>query len=141
MANDTAAKLGLSLEVGGLAYENIDTAKTLAVADNGVIQNVVADAIVITLPATVVGYCFTVRNGGAPKTSSAAGTGDNGSVLVSVAPNASDNIAAGSQTAADNKAYNNTKATAQVGDYITLVGDGVNGWMITEYKGIWLRAA
>src|ERR1035437_4897039 len=109
MANDTTAKVGLTLHgTGGELYENIDTSKTLAVADCGVVQNIVADSQTITLPATVVGYTFTVRNAGAAVTSGPAGTGANGTVAVIVAPNASDLIAGGSWTAADNKALTNT---------------------------------
>lgn len=142
MANDTTAKLGISLHgTGNNVYQNIDTNKTLALADCGIIQNVVADGITITLPATIAGAYFTIRNGGVPKTSAAAGTGDNGSILVTVAPNASDQIAGLAFTAADNKAALNTKATAQVGDFITLVADATNGWCVTSAKGIWARAA
>lgn len=144
MANDTTAKYGISLHgTGNQPYENIDTSKTLTAADSGLVQNVIADAITITLPATVVGMCFTIRNGGVPKTSAAAGTGDNGSVLVKVAPNASDQIAGLAFTAADNKAAQNTKATAQVGDFITLMGDGTAGvgWNVVASKGIWAREA
>ena len=142
MANDTTPQVGISLHgTGGQLYENIDTAKTLAEADNGVIQNVIADAITITLPATVVGTTYIIRNGGVPKTSGPAGTGDNGSVLVTIAPNASDKIMGAGFTSADNKAALNTKATAQVGDYMVLVGDGVNGWMVQSYKGVWARQA
>jgi len=142
MANDTSVKVGLTLHgTGGLNYENIDTAKTLAIADCGVIQNVVADSQTITLPATVVGYSYTIRNGGVPKTSGPVGSGDNGSLAVTVAPNAADLVAGGAWTAADNKSIVNTKATAQAGDYIKLVADGVNGWMVTEIKGIWAKTA
>lgn len=138
MANDTTVSLGLG---SGVAYENIDTAKTLAVGDNGVVQNVIADGITITLPATSAAglYHFTIRNGGAPKTGAPAGTGDDASVLVTIAPNASDKISGLAFTAQDNKAALNTKATAKVGDFITLVSDGVDGWTVVGARGIWAR--
>lgn len=143
MANDTTAQYGPSgkLELDGRAYENIDTNKTLTLADQGVIQNVIADGIVITLPATAAGSTFTIRNGGVPVSDGAAGTGSNGSVLVAVSPNASDKIQGLVFTAADNKDALNTKATSQVGDYITLVGDGVDGYNVVASRGIWAREA
>ncbi len=145
MANDVTNQVGMSLfNQGGIVYENIDTSKTLAVADNGIVQNVIADAITITLPATVVGMCFTIRNGGVPASSSVgAGTGSDGTVLVTVAPNASDQINGLNFSGADNKAALNTKATAKVGDFITLVADGTAGvgWQVLFARGIWARQA
>ena len=141
MANDTTVSVGLG---NGAPYENIDTSKTLAVGDNGVVQNVIADGITITLPATGAAglYYFTIRNGGVPASSAVGfGTGGDASVLVTVAPNASDKISGLGFTAADNKAALNTKATARVGDFITLVSEGVDGWTVVNSRGIWARAA
>ena len=139
MANDTTTSQGLG---NGVNYENIDTAKTLAVGDNGVVQNVIADGITITLPATGAAglYHFTIRNGGVPASSSVGfGTGADGSVLVKVSPNASDKISGLAFSAQDNKAAQNTKATSKVGDFITLVSDGVDGWTVVSARGIWAR--
>jgi len=143
MANDVTNQVGLSLHgTGGIVYENIDTSKTLALVDNGIVQNVIADGITITLPATTAGACFTIRNGGVPASSAlGSGTGSDASALITIAPNAVDQIAGLNFTAADNKAALNTKATARVGDYITLVGDGTNGWNVLYAKGVWARAA
>lgn len=141
MANDTTPSQGLG---NGIAYENIDTAKTLAVADNGVVQNVIADAITITLPSTSAAglYYFTIRNGGVPASSSVgAGTGSDGTALVTVAPAAADKISGLAFTATDNKAALNTKLTSKVGDFITLMSDGVDGWTVIAARGIWARAA
>lgn len=139
MANDTTVSQGLG---SGVNYLNIDTSKTLDLTDNGVVQNVIADAITITLPATTAGAVFTIRNGGVPASSSVgAGTGADGSVLVTVSPNASDKIQGLTFTAADDKDALNTKATARVGDYITLVGDGTDGWNVQSARGIWARQA
>jgi len=115
--------------------------KTLALADCGIVQVVKLDAITITLPATVAGAYFRIVNGGVPVSSGPTGTGSNGQVLVTVAPNASDQIAGLGFTAADNKAALNTKATANVGDFIELVADATNGWVVTRAKGVWARAA
>lgn len=137
MANQTA----VTQYIDGRPSLDIDTAKTLAITDCGVVQNVIADSIVITLPSTVVGYTFTIRNGGVKKAGAPRGTGDDGSVLVAVSPAAADMIVGQTWTGADNKDALNTKVTAKVGDEITLVGDGVNGWMITSVKGVWAREA
>lgn len=116
--------------------------KTLAITDQGVVQVVKTDAIVVTLPATVVGYSFTVMNGGVKASSSAAaGTVSDGTVLVALSPNAVDLIAGGQITAADDKDYLNTKATSHVGDEVTVLGNGTTGWNITRQKGVWAREA
>jgi len=137
MANQTT----VSQYIDGRPSLDIDTNKTLAITDCGVVQNVIADAITITLPSTVVGYSFTIRNGGVKKTSAPRGTGDDGSVLVSVSPAAADMIVGLTVAGVDNKDAQNTKLTAKVGDEITVVGDGVNGWMVTSVKGIWTKEA
>lgn len=145
MANDTTNQVGMTLfSQGGIVYENIDTNKTLTAADSGVVQNVIADGITITLPATVVGMVFTIRNGGVPASSSVgSGTGSDFSALVTIAPNASDQINGLNVTGADNKALLNTKATSKVGDFVTLVGDGTAGvgWNVLYARGIWARAS
>ena len=120
---------------------NVTTNKTLANTDCGIVQNVTADGITITLPATAVGQNFTIRNGGVTPTGFAAGATSDGSVLVTVAPNSADQIAGNGFTAADNKAALNTKATAKVGDEISLVSDTSVGWFVTNVKGTWARQA
>jgi len=102
--------------------------KTLDDGDCGVVQNVTADAT-ITLPATVVGYTYTIRNGGNGST--------DGTITINVSPNSADKIAGNGFTAADNKDAINTDG--RPGDEITLVGDGVNGWMIQSVQGTWTR--
>ncbi len=141
MANDTVPVQGLG---NGVNYLNIDSNKTLALADNGVTQNVIADGITITLPATSAAglYHFTIRNGGVPASSPVgAGTGMDASALITIAPNASDKISGLAFTPADNKAALNTKTTSRVGDFITLLSDGVDGWTVVSARGIWTRAA
>lgn len=120
---------------------DIDTNKTLADTDCGLVQNVIADAVVITLPATVVGYNFTVRNAGVKSTGGPKGTASDGTALVSISPNAADKIAGNAFTATDNKDALNTKATSRVGDEMQLVGDGANGYMVTKVIGTWAREA
>lgn len=120
---------------------SISADTTLALTDCGVVQNVIADGKVITLPATSAGATFTIRNGGVPVTSGPAGTGSNKSVLVTISPNASDKIQGNGLSAQDNKDLLNTKATSSVGDEVTLVGDGTDGWLIQSIIGTWAREA
>jgi hypothetical protein len=114
---------------------------TLTLADCGTVQNVIADGKILTLPATSAGACFTIRNGGVPASNGPAGSGSNESVAVTISPNSSDKIQGAGLSAADNKDLINTKATAQVGDEVTLVGDGGDGWIIQSQIGIWAREA
>lgn len=137
MANPTTL---YTLPDGRIAV-NVTEAKTLAITDVGVVQNVIADAITITLPATVVGYHYTLRNGGVPVTSGPAGTGADGSLALTVSPNSADLIAGMQVTAADDKDFVNTKTTARVGDELRLLGDGTNGWKVTYVKGTWAKEA
>lgn len=138
MANST------TLYVGADARTQVDVTenKTLALTDQGVVQNVITDGITITLPSTTVSNTFTIRNGGVAASSSVgAGTGSDFSCLVTIAPAAADKIQGMQITAADNKALLNTKATAKVGDFVTLIGDGVDGYNIDRIRGTWARAA
>lgn len=105
--------------------EAVTGAKTLDEGDSGVIQNVTATATV-TLPATVVGTTYIIRVG-------ALG------ITVSVSPNASDKIMGNGFTSADNK---DLVFTSQpVGAFVKLVGDGVNGWFVTQISGTATREA
>lgn len=119
--------------------------KTLAATDQGIIQNVIADAVTMTLPATANGLAFTVRNGGVPKTSAPAGTGASGTILVTVAPAAADAVAGNNFVATINKGAQNTKATSIVGDEITVRGTGTAGvtaWQLSNpVIGVWARVA
>ncbi len=123
-------KIGYTQEVehASVKRETISASETLDEADVGQIIDVDTDAQVLTLPATVVGMRFRIRNAGA-----------DAAVLVTVSPNASDKIMGCGITSADNKDLLNTKATAKKGDYLDLLGDGVNGWYIQEMRGTWVR--
>jgi len=112
--------------------------KTLAATDCGVIQNLTSSAT-ITLPSTAAGLSFTIRNGGDNAANTPAGAVADGSVTVTISPNASDKIMGNGFTAADNKDIVNT--LGKVGDYVTLVADGVDGWYVQEIAGTWTREA
>lgn len=122
---------------------DVSADKTLAATDCGIVQNVIADGKVITLPSTAAGLSFTIRNGGAPAGGS-AGSGSDGSVLVAISPAAADGITGNGFTAANNKDALNTKLTSRVGDEITLTGTGNAGtaaWIISRVSGTWVREA
>jgi len=44
-------------------------------------------------------------------------------------------------TPVDNKDLINTKATAMVGDEVTVTGGDATGWNVTSINGVWAREA
>jgi hypothetical protein len=108
--------------------ENISTDKTLDGEDVGKVFKVTADAKTITLPATTLGYTYTIVN-----------WMNDGECKVTISPNASDKIIGIDITSADDKDLINTKATAQKGDKVTLFGDGDLGWYVMNAVGTWAR--
>ena len=130
----------------GRQWINVDqTNKTLAAADCGIVQNVIIDAITITLPASSVGLWYNIRNGGVPPTSGPIGARSDQGLAVTIAPNGSDGISGNAFTAATSKGAVNTKATSHVGDEIKLVASGTTSnaaaWYIAEVRGVWARQA
>ena len=125
--------------LGGSAagLETITASETLSNADSGKVFLIGTDALVVTLPATSQAVTFTFINSGADANN-----------IITISPNASDkimgtivNAAADAVCAAsDDGDLVNTKTTANRGDRVTLVGDGVDGWYITEGCGIWVGA-
>lgn len=143
MANSTTVYRGQD----GRMWVDVTENKSLVAADSGIVQNVLTDAITLTLPtsaAATVGATFIARNGGDNDANTPTGSGYNGSVLVTLAPVAADGITGNAFSASTNKAALNTKATAQVGDEIVVVGSGVTSaaaWFIQSVKGTWARQA
>ncbi len=101
----------------------VTTAKTLAYADLGYVQNVTATAT-ITLPAAGVKYHFIIR------------VGANG-ITATISPNASDKIAgftsANTGQGADDKDLIFTNQP--VGSYVELESDGTDGYQIVRLLG------
>ena len=127
------AKVGASAGWVENYVEEITATKTLSYGDSGKVFLVGTDALTVTLPATKAGVRYTFLNSGA-----------DGAVLITVSPNASDKImgtvAAVSMTASDDGDFTNTKATANKGDWATIVGDGSDGWYIIGGDGVWAGA-
>jgi hypothetical protein len=84
---------------------------------------------IISLPATAAGLVYTI----VVKVAATSGTGH------SISPVAADKIIESSITPADDKDLINTQATGAAGDSITLVGDGVDGWLVVAKTGTWAR--
>lgn len=106
---------------------NFSTSGNWTRQDSGTVWQMTGDASVVSLPATQIGLTLTYRNFGA----------SDGAVGFSISPVSADKIMGISYAGVDNKDFINTKATAKVGDEITLFGDGVDGWIIQKMIGIW----
>lgn len=130
MANDITASTLLGPD--RRLQESIDTAKTLDVTDSGVVQNV-KTSLTVTLPATVAGRPYTIRN----NCNKPAAVGSDGTITIT--PATGDKIMGLGSAAVDNKAVINTPA--KLGDEIQLIGDGVDGWHVVRAVGKWAREA
>ncbi len=105
-------------------------AVVLTEADSGkvIVMNAAA-AKVVTLPATAAGLVFTLTH----QVATTSGAGH------AFSPAATDLIRGNGITPADNKDLICTQGTSRIGDSVTLVGDGVDGWYVTEIVGTWAR--
>jgi predicted RecA/RadA family phage recombinase len=101
-----------------------------AATESGSVYDVTTDAKTITLPATAAGLEFTVMN-----------ALNDGAALVEIDFQAGDKNCGGCGVAAggDGKKLSNTKATAKKGDFITLRGDGADGYYIVAIRGTWAQ--
>lgn len=115
---------------GTTNVRTITASASLTEADNGALIIANAVDLVVTLPSTSLGYTVTVI----VQTASAS-TG------LSISPAAADKIQGKGITAADDKDWINTAATDAVGDLVTLVGDGTDGWWVVSERGTWARQA
>ena len=130
--------LGNNAPIKKSLIETIAASAILSSTDSGTKYLVGTDALVVTLPVTKKGVEFTIINSGADGNniitiSPAAGD----AIIGSIANAAADSVSGG----VDGKDIINTKATANKGDRITLIGDGASGWYIVEGVGIWASEA
>ena len=91
--------------------------------------NIATDAKVISLPlisAENLGMEFTFRNSGA-----------DGNNIITISPDAADAVAGG----VAGKDIINTKATANLGDFIKLTALSTTKWVISAGVGIWASEA
>lgn len=123
---------GEILNNGGVVEhtEAIGANATLTRDDSGKIFLVNTADLVITLPPTVAGltYTFVVESAGL-----SSGTG------LSISPDSANSIRGNGFTAANDKDAINSGGTDVEGDLLTVEGDGVIGWYITEVLGTWAR--
>ena len=87
-------------------------------------------SIVVTLPSTQAGLKYTLV---VKQLTTSGGH--------AFSPAAADEIIGNGLASVDNKDVICTAATDREGDSITLVGDGVGGWMITAVTGTWAAEA
>lgn len=143
MTNANAYKMRTGPFAGRYGVD-VDTAKTLGIADSGIVQNVIATGVVVTLPATATQGIWPVVVGGIKQTNGPVGaiTG-NAQQLVQISPNASDKIQGGPDgTATDDKDMILTKVLSKTGDFMTIENTGeTNGPLVAAYKGAWAREA
>jgi len=111
----------------GLTAETLSANKTLDALDTGKLLQVDTDAFVITLPA-VAKMGFRIANGAAY-----------GVAIITISPNANDNIQGTDLTAVDDKDLINTKATANRGDLVDLEYGDATGWTVTRTVGTWAK--
>jgi hypothetical protein len=133
----------------GRLWINVSENKTLAATEFGWVQNLIADGITLTAPASatvLAGAELTIRNGGVPQ-GSTVGSGDDASLGFILTPASGDGVTGNGFTAAVNKGVTYVKAQGRVGDEITLASGGANtakAWNVTNVKGAlaaWTRTA
>jgi hypothetical protein len=146
MANPTVPYVGQD----GRLWINVSENKTLSATEFGWVQNIIADALVLTAPASATvlgGASLVLRNGGVPKTSGPVGSGDNGSVGFVLTPASGDGVTGNGFTAAVDKGVTYVKAQGNVGDEMTLLSGGANtakAWNVQKVIGklaAWTRTA
>ena len=127
----------------GRLYVDVTENKTLAAEDSGLVQNVTATGVTITLPATATVGTFTIRDGGVKASGAAAGAIAAPARPI-VDPASGDTVAGLNVegTEADGKYLRSAAATASEGDEITITNGPTNGGTITgAVKGDWEREA
>lgn len=85
-------------------------------------------AITVTLPATAAGVKYTFIRATATTVAD-----------IRIDPAAADKIQGKGITAADASAYVSEGSADAVGDLITIVGDGTDGWFVIDERGTWAR--
>jgi len=143
--------IGPAVAKEAIAKKNVVTVTddyTVTIEESGTIFLIGTDAKTFTLPATQKGLVYTFVNIGAA-----------GNNIITISPQAADkiqgNVAASDGANADATTADglvdvcsgtddgdlvNTKATANPGDRVTLLGDGSAGWWIIEGVGDWAGA-
>ncbi len=109
------------ISVARQAFVNLFQDTKLTTKLSGVQLNICSAGITLTLPMTSIGHTFTIVN-----------TVANGNFVVT--PSASDTIVGGGFNDG-NEGQELAMKMGMIGDAITLVGDGVDGWVISNLVG------
>jgi hypothetical protein len=115
----------------GFLAETLSGTKTLDIQDTGKVFFVDTDAFVTTLLTYAAGTAITCAF---------VNAGAYGTILVSIDPAAGDKISGPDDTGADGGLLDNTKTTAQRGDFSILHTGGDDGYIITGQRGTWTIA-
>ena len=115
----------------GRLWIDVTENKTLAAEDSGLVQNVIASGVTVTLPATATIGNYTVRDGGVKGTNAANGAIASAARPI-VDPNTGDTVAGLNVegTEADGKYLRVAAATASEGDEISITNGPTNGGYI-----------
>ena len=135
---DGAAKLAFDRN---RQFVDVITSKTLTAADQGIVQNIKADGVTLTLPATSLILSFVIRNGGV-QAGPTPGSLSDGSVGILVATQAADGITGIGMSSAAGKGVANVKLTSRIGDEIAIAATGTAGataWYVRQAFGNWSR--
>lgn len=108
--------------------EAMATSAAVTAADSGKTYYITAADVVASLPATAAGLTYTFIVNALSTTTGA-----------SISPVAADQIIGPGITAADDKDLINTAATDALGNFVTVVGNGTTGWVVTAMNGVWAR--
>jgi hypothetical protein len=108
---------------------------TITTADCGTVLIMSTDTKTFTMPAVAAGNLgceITFINNAA-----------DGGAIINISPNASDWIAGQCSAvifaATDDKDMQNTKATHDIGDTVTIISNGSTGWNIVACNGVWAQ--
>jgi hypothetical protein len=115
--------------------------KTLAAVDSGLVQNVIATDVTVSVPATATQGVWTIRDGGVKSANGPKGAITR-AAIPKVDPDNADTLSGFNVTgtAADGKFITNTGG--RVGDEVTIQNNGAtNGGHIIGNRGDWLREA
>lgn len=145
MANPTVPYVGPD----GRLWINVSENKTLLATEFGWVQNIIADGLTLTAPASatvLAGAEMVLRNGGVPA-GGTVGSGGNKSVGFVLTPASGDGVTGNGYTAAVNKGVTYVKTEGKVGDEMRLACGGANtakAWNVALVKGTllaWTRTA
>jgi hypothetical protein len=132
----------------GRLWIDVSANKTLLATEFGWVQNLVADGLVLTAPASATvlgGASLIIRNGGVPVTGGPAGTGSDAAIGFVFTPASGDGVTGNGFTAAADKGITYVKAQGKIGDEVELLAGGANtakAWNVHRVKGLlaaWTR--